>query len=318
MRRFLLLLLVLIFLCSCSPESEPGFFAIATWNMAEFFDGRDDGTEFPEWSGKSGWNQDKFNERIEKSVMYILSNLADADLIVLEEIESEEVLVAMLEKGLKKSGYLYYGLAQTESGMLSVAFLSRVKPKEVALYSVPSSRPMLSLKMNVNGEDIHIVAVHLRSRLEEKNDGIRREELELIASIAGRETLPLVVLGDFNSDPTIHTSEMAGDRWGYNGEAIILLTGDGRMAEDGVLYSPYLDYASPLEGGTYFYEGRWEKLDNVLLSSHFFDGESIEFRETRIVKGSGSADYSGKPIKYSPKSGSGMSDHFALLSYFSV
>ena len=97
MRRFLLLLLILIFLCSCSPESEPGFFAIATWNMAEFFDGRDDGTEFPEWSGKSGWNQDKFNERIEKSVMYILSNLADADLLVLEEIESEEVLVFMLE-----------------------------------------------------------------------------------------------------------------------------------------------------------------------------------------------------------------------------
>ena len=84
------------------------------------------------------------------------------------------------------------------------------------------------------------------------------------------------------------------------------------------IISPYLDYASPLIGGTYFFEGQWERLDNILLSSFFFDWEGIEYEGTTIIKGGDASDYLGRPLKYDKSTGKGVSDHFALKSTFTI
>ena len=244
--------------------------------------------------------------------MYMVSNFKDADVIVLEEVESNEVLISLLEGGMKKEGYLYYGIA-SDDGALSVAFISRIKPVSLRLLFVPSARPMLSLDFNVNGEMVRVIGVHLRSRLKDENEEIRREELLMLKDEADNCDFPLIVLGDFNIDPVIHKEEMCDTR---EGETTLPLTGDGSRAYGGRLFSPYLDYNSPLSGGTYYFEGQWERLDNILLSSSFFDGEGIEYEGTTIIKGGDSIDYSGRPLKYDKSTGKGMSDHFALKSTF--
>ena len=303
----------LLLSCSPSPDKEERF-VIVTWNMCEFFDSREDGGEYAGWRESDGWNDAKYNERIKKCVMYMVSNFMDADVIVLEEVESSEVLISLLECGMKKEGYIYYGIASDESD-LSVAFISRIKPVSLRLLFVPSSRPMLSLDFDINGEMVRIIGVHLRSRLKEENKEIRREELLMLKDEAEKCDCPLIIIGDFNIDPFIHKEEMCDTR---EGETTLPLTGDGSRAYGGRLFSPYLDYASPLIGGTYFFEGQWERLDNILLSSFFFDWEGIEYEGTTIIKGGDASDYLGRPLKYDKSTGKGMSDHFALKSTFTI
>ena len=303
----------LLLSCSPSPDKEERF-VIVTWNMCEFFDSREDGGEYAGWRESDGWNDAKYNERIKKCVMYMVSNFMDADVIVLEEVESSEVLISLLEGGMKKEGYIYYGIASDESD-LSVAFISRIKPVSLRLLFVPSSRPMLSLDFDINGEMVKIIGVHLRSRLKEENEEIRREELLMLKDEAEKCDCPLIIIGDFNIDPFIHKEEMCDTR---EGETTLPLTGDGSRAYGGRLFSPYLDYASPLMGGTYFFEGQWERLDNILLSSFFFDWEGIEYEGTTIIKGGDASDYLGRPLKYDKSTGKGMSDHFALKSTFTI
>lgn len=303
----------LLLSCSPSPDKEERF-VIVTWNMCEFFDSREDGGEYAGWRESDGWNDAKYNERIKKCVMYMVSNFMDADVIVLEEVESSEVLISLLEGGMKKEGYIYYGIASDESD-LSVAFISRIKPVSLRLLFVPSSRPMLSLDFDINGEMVRIIGVHLRSRLKEENKEIRREELLMLKDEAEKCDCPLIIIGDFNIDPFIHKEEMCDTR---EGETTLPLTGDGSRAYGGRLFSPYLDYASPLIGGTYFFEGQWERLDNILLSSFFFDWEGIEYEGTTIIKGGDASDYLGRPLKYDKSTGKGMSDHFALKSTFTI
>ena len=303
----------LLLSCSPSPDKEERF-VIVTWNMCEFFDSREDGGEYAGWRESDGWNDAKYNERIKKCVMYMVSNFMDADVIVLEEVESSEVLISLLEGGMKKEGYIYYGIASDESD-LSVAFISRIKPVSLRLLFVPSSRPMLSLDFDINGEMVRIIGVHLRSRLKEENKEIRREELLMLKDEAEKCDCPLIIIGDFNIDPFIHKEEMCDTR---EGETTLPLTGDGSRAYGGRLFSPYLDYASPLIGGTYFFEGQWERLDNILLSSFFFDWEGIEYEGTMIIKGGDASDYLGRPLKYDKSTGKGMSDHFALKSTFTI
>ena len=303
----------LLLSCSPSPDKEERF-VIVTWNMCEFFDSREDGGEYAGWRESDGWNDAKYNERIKKCVMYMVSNFMDADVIVLEEVESSEVLISLLECGMKKEGYIYHGIASDESD-LSVAFISRIKPISLRLLFVPSSRPMLSLDFDINGEMVRIIGVHLRSRLKEENKEIRREELLMLKDEAEKCDCPLIIIGDFNIDPFIHKEEMCDTR---EGETTLPLTGDGSRAYGGRLFSPYLDYASPLIGGTYFFEGQWERLDNILLSSFFFDWEGIEYEGTTIIKGGDASDYLGRPLKYDKSTGKGMSDHFALKSTFTI
>ena len=303
----------LLLSCSPSPDKEERF-VIVTWNMCEFFDSREDGGEYAGWRESDGWNDAKYNERIKKCVMYMVSNFMDADVIVLEEVESSEVLISLLEGGMKKEGYIYYGIASDESD-LSVAFISRIKPVSLRLLFVPSSRPMLSLDFDINGEMVRIIGVHLRSRLKEENKEIRREELLMLKDEAEKCDCPLIIIGDFNIDPFIHKEEMCDTR---EGETTLPLTGDGSRAYGGRLFSPYLDYASPLIGGTYFFEGQWERLDNILLSSFFFDWEGIEYEGTTIIKGGDASDYLGRPLKYDKSTGKGVSDHFALKSTFII
>ena len=303
----------LLLSCSPSPDKEERF-VIVTWNMCEFFDSREDGGEYAGWRESDGWNDAKYNERIKKCVMYMVSNFMDADVIVLEEVESSEVLISLLECGMKKEGYIYHGIASDESD-LSVAFISRIKPVSLRLLFVPSSRPMLSLDFDINGEMVRIIGVHLRSRLKEENKKIRREELLMLKDEAEKCDYPLIIIGDFNIDPFIHKEEMCDTR---EGETTLPLTGDGSRAYGGRLFSPYLDYASPLIGGTYFFEGQWERLDNILLSSFFFDWEGIEYEGTTIIKGGDASDYLGRPLKYDKSTGKGVSDHFALKSTFTI
>lgn len=310
----LLFFLFLLLLPSCSPNVENKKLVISSWNTYCFFDGVENSTEYPSFSQTKGYTRAKYEKRIKSYVHYISTVLSDSDIIFLEEIESNNVLIDLLEGGLSGMGYLYYGLAQERVGELSVGFISRIKPSSYSLHKTTSSRYILELSFFYNNEMITVLALHFKSQLTNSNGIERMEEAKLVASIIEeKDGENIVVIGDFNCDVFSNKGEMGDERDSSN--VAIKLTGDGRRAYDGVMFTPYLDYAKPIEKGSYYYLGAWYSYDNALLSSTFFDGKGIEYDSFRIVNSSLCSDSAGLPLKYDISSESGFSDHFAISLY---
>ena len=303
-----LFFLFLLLLVSCSPETGNGGFTVTSWNAYCFFDGVGNGSEYNEFLSSSGYTREKYVKRVENTALYMASVMKESDVIILEEIESEDVLLDLLDAALKGAGFRYYGLAQKNDGELSVGFLSKIKPSSYAFHSTQSSRAILELKFIVGGEMVTIFGVHLKSQL---NDPVSRiEELSLIRTLTERRDGEcFIVIGDFNTD-CLTGGEM-GDEKRKAGLALPL-TGDGSLANGGTLFSPYLDYAGCSLDGSYYYDGKWYTYDNALLSSSFFDGKGIEYEGFSIVSGALSKTSSGTPLKYEKTTGNGFSDHFAV------
>ncbi len=305
--RVLFFLFLLLF-ASCSPETGNGGFTVTSWNAYCFFDGVGDGSEYTEFLSSSGYTREKYRKRVDSTALYMASNMKDSDVIILEEIESEDVLCDLLDAGLKGAGFRYYGLAQKSDGELSVGFLSKIKPSSYAFHSTQSSRAILELKFLVGGEMVTVFGVHLRSRLGDSSSRI--EELSLIRTLAERRDGEIViVIGDFNTDC------LTGDEMGdikRKGDYVLSLTGDGSLAFGGTLFSPYLDYGGSSLTGSYYYDGEWYSYDNALLSSPLFDGRGLEYESFDIVSGALSKTSSGTPLKYEKSTESGFSDHFAI------
>ncbi len=305
MSIFLVLLLILF--VSCSPEEDTSLLTITSWNAYCFFDGVDSSTEFSDFTSSGGYTREKYNKRVEATALYMATHMKDSDIIILEEIESDDVLYDLLECGLKNVGFCYYGLAQKGDGALSVGFISKFKPSFFSFHSTPTSRPIAEIAFSFNGEIVTLFAVHLRSQIGEEEE--RREELYLISTlIEKREGENIIVIGDFNTDC------ISGDEIGdvRKGDYILPLTGDGSRATDGILFSPYLDYGSSPGKGSYYYSGEWYTYDNALLSSTFFDGDGLEYLDFNIVSPAEAKTTSGLPVKYDKSTQAGYSDHFAI------
>lgn len=301
------LILLLILLASCSPEDDTALLTITSWNAYCFFDGVESSTEFSDFTSSGGYTREKYNKRVENTALYMASHMNDSDIIILEEIESDDVLYDLIEAGLKNVGFCYYGLAQKEDGVLSVGFISKFKPSNFSFHSTLTSRPIAEITFTFNGEVVTLYAVHLRSQIGEEEE--RREELYLISTlIEKREGENIIVIGDFNTD-CISGEEIGDTR---KGDYILSLTGDGTRATNGILFSPYLDYGTSLSKGSYYYSGEWYTYDNALLSSTFFDGDGLEYLDFSIVSPSEAKTTSGLPVKYDKSTQDGYSDHFAI------
>lgn len=304
-------IVILLIYPSCTPEvEERSSLTIISWNAYCFFDGSTNGNEYDGFLSKDGYTREKYQERVDKVAKMMALNFSHADIIILEEIESEVVLVDLLEAGLKGRGYLYYGLSKRKEGELSCAFISKFKPTSFSFYGTQSSRLITTIEFEKNGESFTLVSLHLRSQLNIKNEEERREELEIIKTLAlERREENLIFIGDFNID--VRKNEMIGDeREGKN--FIIPLSGDGSLSYNGRLYCPVLDYERPVDEGTYYYNGEWEMLDYCLLNSNFFDSWGWEYDKASIIAPSECKDYASRPIKYDVSTSSGFSDHFAF------
>ncbi len=304
--RVIIFILAML-LISCSPEEDASILTITSWNAYCFFDGVESSTEYTDFTSSSGYTREKYNKRIESTALYMAANMKDSDIIILEEIESDDVLHDLIEAGLGNVGFSYYGLAQKEDGVLSVGFISKFKPSSFSFHSTLTSRPIAEIGFSFNGENITLYAVHLRSQLGEEEE--RKEELYLLSTLLeGRDGENIIVMGDFNTDCI--SGDEIGD--GRKGGYILSLTGDGRNAYGGTLFSPYLDYGSTPEKGSYYYNGQWYTYDNALLTSTFFDADGVEYLDFSVVAPAEAKTTSGLPLKYDKSTQTGYSDHFAI------
>ena len=116
-------LLLFIFFISLNANN----LTIATYNVENLFDLKDDNDEYSEFipNTHSQWNQKNFNIKF-NNLLKVISDL-DADIIALQEIENRD-LVQQLMKKLPQ--YHYYSFIKYPRSAIGVGLLSKIKIKD--------------------------------------------------------------------------------------------------------------------------------------------------------------------------------------------
>lgn len=312
--------LILIF-CSCGQmiscksddsESEKKVSVkIMNWNLQTFFDASFDGNEYSEYkSAKSGWNEQKYIQRLSRLEEVIKE--IDADILVFEELEKEEQLYDISNRlsGTFNFARIYsYGFFAANPGSsIGCAVLSRFPLGEATCHNIdvrsetlpqPSMRPIIKIDVYVKGKTLALFVNHWKSKSggEEESRIWREKQENLLARLMSScKTKAKIAAGDFNMD----IEEFSYHEDGKNN---ILLNGSFSAA----VYSPwFLENGELKKPGSYFYQQNWERID------HFFAGGNAKISDFSPESEGSWADSDGHPSRYKIWSGQGYSDHFPI------
>lgn len=300
-------------LCSCSffdssSSALSGDIRILSWNTQTFFDATADGGEFDEFSLSRGqWNVERYRERLDRLAEGLLSaGLASGmgsnrspDIAVLQEIENERVLKDLWNRLPPSCGYAHAVFVPLGPGCsFGTGILSRVAPRSVRSHAIDgdgvSLRPMVEAQFVFGSQPFVLYACHWKSKTGSGGDSElrKRQESLVLTRIAELEKegekLPVIICGDFNQT----------------------LDEFGPMS---ALENGWTLDTGKAGGGSYCYQGVWERIDHFFYSDHFSDGISPDVVAFRVINEKPFINEEGKPFRYEIFSGRGYSDHLPLV-----
>lgn len=335
MKVFWLLFITLTFLGGTEVK-------IATYNVENLFDMNDDGTEYEQYIPNTSWGWTEEMHRIKlRNTAQVIKDMG-ADVIGLQEIESETVLKE-LKAELNRQGiyYPYYAFSRIKNTSVSVALLSKYPIKSALSHPVSASREfrdILEAKLDINGKTLRIFVNHWKSKSGPESMRIQSAKVLKKRLDELDKDEPYVLLGDFNSHyeeyRTFVKSRKHNDTDGITGINHILKTID----EEGnpILISSLKEcddctynlwYELPQEQRwSHEYRGGHEALDNMIISPSLADGKGVEYVQGSFEKFE--APYlfdKGKPYRWQqsrkfPKHhlGEGYSDHLPIFAKFNL
>jgi endonuclease/exonuclease/phosphatase family metal-dependent hydrolase len=348
------LLLVLVFgfsIWGCTakkPKEEDRVerLTIVGWNVLSLFDGNDDGFEYSEFKGDAGWNNEKYQARLNEISGAVVDAL-NPDILALIEVENYGVMQDLAEH--PKMGYHWYFFANAPGASLGVGVLSRFPLIETKAHSLHFSlggipRPVAEVRVDTGSGPLVLLICHWKSKLggAKQTELMRRAAAGIITRRIGElavedPSIPVIVLGDLNENhdeftridgayicallpDTDKAAELAAPLPGRlrpEVQDFLVLSGQkppeaayfNRAA--GVVYSPWLDH--PDGQGSYYYKEDWETIDHFLLNAALFDEQGWEYEAFDIFSEPPFAKASGVPYPYNPKTGNGLSDHLPIV-----
>jgi endonuclease/exonuclease/phosphatase family metal-dependent hydrolase len=277
MSRFSALLIVLIILAGCTPhtdrapqatiagvpESQTAFqgsigpvespvtigalsiepaapaasgLRIATFNVEFLFDGLE-----PEGEATFPWKGDSVAAASHRAGVGAIIRQLDADVVMLQEVENEEVLRMLIDEHLADLGYgTYFVQGHDTFTRQNVGMLSRIPVEQIGRTDerapVAGTRDEYGVtknmwaRLSLGGVPTTIVGIHLLARPNDEQRAARREaQASVMASLVngemndGRE---VIVLGDFNDyEPEI--PDRAGSVPIARTLAIMMAAGEG-------------------------------------------------------------------------------------------
>lgn len=323
---FIVLSCVVFFSCSVNSlsgesESDPdkSVLTFACWNTQTFFDAEVDGVEYDDFKNLSKWSREKYITRLGR-LCEVMTSL-NPDIFVLEEIESQSVVqdIANQLSGSdwnRNNTWRYACFAKETNSAIGCAVFSKYELSQLKTHSVcvksqkesqPSMRPVIEVSVIVDEKKLVIFANHWKSKLGNEDSEIWRDWQEFScaynvdACISGDAASVCVLCGDFNRDATEFLICQNG-----SGKCNTKLRTLGKCVE---LYSPWFTDSGSLAFGTgsYYYNGNWERIDNILVSSNvhlsaFSARAQIPWAKSNCI-----------PNEYSIYTGEGYSDHLPLM-----
>lgn len=192
MKKIIILLLSFAILYSSELK-------IATYNVENLFDDKNDGTEYRDFDiKKSSWNTQKYQKK--------LLNLSNAikkinpDIIALQEVENYSTLKELA----KISGYKFYKFTKSKTSPFGLGVMSRIEILYSKNYPVKGvkTRDILRADFKINNENFSIFINHFPAA---KNPIRHRKAAAItllgavnLAKESGNKNL--ILLGDFNSN----------------------------------------------------------------------------------------------------------------------
>lgn len=314
-----------------------------SYNVENLFDDVDNGTEFREYDpGLGKWTSESFALRVDTIAEVVRKAVPGGpDILLLQEIENENALRALRDRGLAGLGYDFLVMVPKRRLAANVAILSRLPVARVHTWRVGAFerspvRDILEIEVEKDGHVLHLLDNHWKS----KTDGARRTEISRQESagvvarrlreiFAADPAADVVVAGDFNEN----VDEYARAEGAYltallpadedvpvQGRAAgIFLSPHARqlgIVDDRlVLYEPWYELAAS-ERGSYVYRRDWQTTDHILLSPGLFDATGFIYRwgSFRPVRLPFLLQPDGSPRRWNGLKGQrGYSDHLPLL-----
>ena len=289
MRFTMLLWLLLNAAFACAQQS----FTVAELNAENLFDcqhdeGKNDKDFLPEGGRK--WTPLRLKEKLRNISKTLMSmgNMAPPDIIALIEVENDSVLKKLTRHTLLRKARYQYILAEgNDPRGIDVALL--YMPETFKLISHKAIKPIgkdrqpiatrsiLHTKGRIiTGDTLHLFVCHLSSKLRGRQAmHHRRSEArclrQAVDSLQTNGAKHIIIIGDFNDTPLspVMTSALAVEQKNYKQQT----TADK-------LYN--LAERMPISarnrfGGTYKYDGKWEMLDQCIVTGKLLDATSDFF-----------------------------------------
>ncbi len=331
MRIFLLLLLIINTLLG------DRILKIASYNVENLFDLEKNGYEYKEYipNTKSRWNKRNYNIKL-KNISRVIKDI-DADIIAIQEIESNQALKD-LRYTLKRNGlyYKYYKIADQKKTTTKVAILSKIPfvyNQELFVGYSYKYRNILETKFKVNGHEFYIFTNHWKAKSGAESMRIKSAKilLQRVKEIGFDKNI--ILLGDFNSDYEEYIKfkkkRRLNNTHGYTGINHILNTinqtkkASQTHLKPNEFYNLWYDVREG-ERYTYIFRGKKEALDNILISPSLLDRHKMYYLKHSMKKLDRSyLFYKSKYInrwytrgKQKVHKGKGYSDHLPIMAKF--
>ncbi|MFO8048894.1 MAG: endonuclease/exonuclease/phosphatase family protein, partial [Desulfosudaceae bacterium] len=314
---------------------------VATYNLENLFDAHNDGTEYPDYvpGGKHGWNRDLAEKKTAQMTRVIIA--LEADILGLQEIESQRALDRLLKK-LAEAGrpYAYSALADTPPTTVACGLISRypvVRTKEI----LPGrhQRSILKATLNIEGHPLTIFVNHWKSRQGPESRRLvyaraLKKEIDKLDPAAD-----FIVLGDFNSNYNEHQTFRDVSRLnntnGITGINHVLGTiRDDRLVDEATLrgrqdhrylYNLWLELPA-WRRWSHEYFGHRNSLDSIIVSGGLYDDQGPSYLDNSFDKFE--ADFlfhKGNVFRWQQADhgrgkhlGQGYSDHLPLYARFTT
>lgn len=169
---------------------------IATFNVENLFDGKNDGTEYRDFViGKSNWNNSKYLQKLSLVSSYIRD--MNADIVALQEIENERVLKEIA----KKSGYDFSYFTKSKTSPFGVGVISKNRALSSSKITVANvkTRDILRVDFKFKGVKFSLFNVHFPAAKNPKWQRIAALNT-LETAVKNSPNSYNIILGDFNMD----------------------------------------------------------------------------------------------------------------------
>lgn len=339
MRKLLLIVGSLLFYVSSSFSQAD--FRIMFYNVENLFDTTDDPLKNDDEflpAGLMNWKPWKYREKLKNitRVITAVGGMQSPALVGLCEIENDSVVFDLTRRSpLRAQGYEYIVTNSPDERGMDVALLYQrhqfnllEKNEYEVIFRDKATRPTRNLLHAagrvVSGDTLDVFVCHWPSRSGGRRESeparidaatLLRRKTDSLFAIRGNANI--VIMGDFNDCPD---------------DKSIFRTLKARSLNyhrsDKELYNMFFHRLKEKNFGTYFFQGRWEVLDQFIVSGNLLTDDNpiyIKGREAHIFKpGFLLEEEKASGIKrpyrtyYGPRYNGGFSDHLPVYIDFKI
>lgn len=274
--------------CAQNAFAEVPRHVVAFYNVEDLFDTEDDPSAADEDMlplADRGWTEERYEAKLQ-SLARVVAQMGEEygfpALIGMAEVENRAVIEDLAaQEAIAAAGYEVCYADSRDSRGIDVGFLYRPDVLHVDTFHTveadcgyPLTRDFAVIDGRIDGERIYVVAVHLPSRRggewsERQRRACVSQVRRMVDSVrAADAAVKVVVMGDMNDEP--HNRSIKRD-----------LGARGRVDGDTHLYNPFA-LRRRAGRGSYSYDGRWNMLDQIIVSPNLVSGDVGGLRLCRI------------------------------------